>query len=1167
MKKTKISAVIAIYNVEEYIVEALDSLLEQEVETIELEVIVVDDGSTDNTPNILKEYQKKHSNIKVIDVDRVGLGKARNVGIEASTGEYLIFMDGDDIIYPNAYYALLESALKNNADIVVGNVSRFDSTRKFFLSGLHKKIFSDDLEGTHILKNKQLLYDTTAWNKLFNASFFKDNQLKFLEGMLYEDIPCIMKAHLLSKNTNIILDYVYRWRLRDSANNRSITQNRHDPQNLLDRVKSVDCFTQVVDELNITTKEILEEKEFKELTVDYKLYFDSLEEADDNYLELFSNLLTKYVSNMKTDVFNTRIPTELKIMYQLIMDKKYDEFLLFKTNILDFRKQQTVIKENKVYKDISNTNLNEIFLDPVIDMSSDILPVTKTKKVKWANKVLTVEGISYLRYLNTDQNTSIQAYLVNRSETKSVNLPTETIKDKSITQMYGGGDKDHLIKRHVNYDYAHFKTQVDGNKEDVLELLKEDCFIKLIIKNLGYEMETYVSNPSKGAVSRPCDYMFEDRGFRVLYNKQWRLEIINAPKLVNQLKPSIVGTELVLTGKIVGEFSDAYFKNSTNNLKIWNHTFNLLEDNQFELRFNLERMLECDFNSDFYFYLVKDRKQTIVWLEDDFLSTYDVWHDHEIRFTKTYHRWLKINLTEHIRPKLVDFKLNQINSEAYDLLFTIRQQIKSNELIMNSFIQGTRDSDGKQVTLSPKKVIVEGKVCISDYQISLSKEQLYLFGNSNWSFVQSSETSQGIYSNEILLDMENLKAIFTIDKNIFNIFSTRDGVVKLNTTLEKSYFEKGPRRMKMLKDYVYPLMRLLPQKKKYVMFESYWGKSFSCNPKAIYEEIQKEHPELTCIWGFNNPYTEISGEGIKVKRNSWQYYYYLARSTYFFNNANWQNDYVKRSKSKEIQTLHGTFLKTMGLDVKNEVDTVEKLEGFKLRHSRWDYLVSPSKFMTDISKRVFEFKGEMLEYGFPRNDLLVNVSNEENTIIDLKEKLGIPKDKKIILYAPTFRNTRGFNLELDLKQMKAQLSDEYVLLVRLHYFVSKKLDLEGVSDFAINVCDYPDAQDLLLITDILISDYSSIMFDYANLNKPIILFTYDLEYYRDILRGMYTDLEEDAPGKLCRTSEEVIQSIENISSYEKDYEPKLSAFRDKFNEFETGKASKKIVEKLFGKNK
>lgn len=1165
LNKIRISAVIAIYNVEEYIVEALDSLLEQEVENIDLEVIVVDDGSTDETPNILNDYQTQYNNIKVINVNRVGLGKARNVGIEASTGEYLIFMDGDDIIYPNAYYAMLESALKNDADIVVGNVSRFDSTRKFFLSGLHKKIFSDDLEGTHILKNKQLIYDTTAWNKLFKASFFKENNLQFLEGMLYEDIPCIMKAHLLSNKTNIILDYVYRWRLRDSATNRSITQNRHDTQNLLDRVKSVDCFTEVVNELEINNKEFLEEKEFKELTVDYKLYFDMLEEVDIDYFNLFADLLKKYIDNMKTDVFNNRIPTELRIMYQLVMDKEYEKFIYFKSNIGEFRQIKTLQEGKNVYKDLSSTSLSHIFKNPKININSDIVPVTKTKRVRWANGILNIEGFLYLRYLASDEKVKMNAYLVNRNESKQIELPIEVIKDKSVTQLYGGGKNEHLIKRHVNYDYSYYKTLVDTNKSEIYDLLKEDCFVKLQIVNIGYEVETYVMNPNKGAVSRPADYLYKDRGYRVLYNKQWRLEIIQSPITVTSLVPKIRDNQLVLSGIKVGDFSDAYFKYSTNNLKIKTHSINYFDDNKFEMVFNLDKMLEAEYGSDFYLYLVKDNEKMIVWLDPDFISTYDVWKNKEVRFTKTYHKWLKINLNEHVRPKLTQFELNTLTEGKNQMSLTTQQIISNEESVKDIYIEGTRNNDGKKVKILPDLINtlehkIEGK-----YSVLLDETSLYLFGNSNWLFKQVCETDFGSYSNDLLIDMDPINCHFKVDKNKFRLYSDRDGLIKLNTTLEKTYFEKGPRRTKLLKDYVYPLMRLLPQKKKYVMFESYWGKSFSCNPKAIYEEIQREYPELECIWSFNNPYTEVTGNAIKVKRNSWQYYYYLARSTYFFNNANWQNNYVKRKNSVEVQTLHGTFLKTMGLDVTNEVDTQEKLDNFRLRHGRWDYLVSPSKFMSDISKRVFEFKGEMLEYGFPRNDILVNASKENETIRELKKKLNIPEDKKVLLYAPTFRNTSGFKLELDLEKMKENLSDDYVLLVRLHYFVSKNLDLDGVSDFVINVCDYPDVQELLLLTDVLISDYSSIMFDYANLNKPIVLFTYDLEYYRDILRGMYTDLEKEAPGKLCRTSEEVIESLKNLDSYEKEYANQLALFRNKFNEYETGYAAKSIVKKIFGK--
>ena len=145
--------------------------------------------------------------------------------------------------------------------------------------------------------------------------------------------------------------------------------------------------------------------------------------------------------------------------------------------------------------------------------------------------------------------------------------------------------------------------------------------------------------------------------------------------------------------------------------------------------------------------------------------------------------------------------------------------------------------------------------------------------------------------------------------------------------------------------------------------------------------------------------------------------------------------------------------------------------------------------------------------------------DREEIAADIKRKLNIPEGKKIILYAPTWRDDeyygRGeykFSLKLNLGLLKKELGDDHIVLLRTHYFIADHLDTTGVEDFAINVSKYDDITELYLISDILITDYSSVFFDYANLRRPILFYTYDLDKYRDMLRGFYLDIEKDVPG-------------------------------------------------------
>ncbi|MGX7025111.1 bifunctional glycosyltransferase/CDP-glycerol:glycerophosphate glycerophosphotransferase [Vagococcus hydrophili] len=1167
MNKVKITSIMPTFNVEKYISDAIESLVEQIDSNIELEVFIVDDGSTDMTKSIIKDYQEKYPFIILIEESNIGPGEARNIAMKKATGDYITFIDGDDIIYPKSYEKLLNSARINDADIVVGNVSRFDSTRKFFLSGLHKKIFSDEKVGTHILEYPNLLFDTTSWNKLFKTSFLHQNKITFPEGILYEDIPFNMEAHLKSSNTNIINDYVYRWQLRNDGD-KSITQSRHNEKNMLDRITAMAMFNDIIKEMAVDNKEFIEKKELKELEIDLKLFLDQLSETDESYFDLFSKSVTNYIENMKTDVFQERLATINKIKYRLVMENRKEDLVLFSTHSKEFWQLKNILVDGRLVKKIDNS-IFETFLDSsYFDMTSDVSPVTKIKKVSWEENILEIDGVAFLKYLDTNSSVKYKAYLNSDKGSKKVSLPVELYKDQSNTQIYGGGKQENLVKRTYDYDYSGYKIKMDLSNIEIQELLKYECSVSLSIENGDFTQELFIGQPAKGYGTRPKDIKINNVVYRILYNKQWQLKI-NATPVGGVINNVILEKDQV---KLLGCFVDERI----NIIRLTNYHLNHYiekevvvnpQDKSFELCFDISDMEKISSRENFYPQFFENDNEFKVEVSEDFKTEFHKYGNKEICSNKTRNNFLQIYILDEITAKLIEINGHQDGNKVFNLTFDIIQDLDdlNVEELSKFSLQGVRNKDGLVFNVNPVKIDITEEVAKLSYQIKVSENDLHMFGNSSWKFSQVIKTNDGVTKRVVVMKYLGQKIRWSILKNNFIIEKNVRHEIQLMSSLEKEYFDKGPRRKKMLKDKIYPFFMKLPQKKKMIMFEAYWGRSYSCNPKAMYEYVDQNYPGYTCVWSLNNPYEEVKGNAIKVKKNSWRYYYYLARSKYFINNVNWPNEYIKRDTSVEIQTLHGTFLKTMGLDVEDEVKTKEQLEGFRKRHGRWDYLVSPSSFMTKTARRVFEFNKEMLEFGFPRNDLLVNAEEHQDISIKLKEKLNIPADKKVILYAPTYRNKSGFNFELDIKEMREKLSDDYVLLVRLHYFVAKSLDLDEVEDFVVNVCNYPDVQELLLITDVLITDYSSIMFDYANLNRPMLFFTYDLEYYRDVLRGMYLDFEEEAPGKLCKKTEELIESLEDLENYQKEYSLKLNEFRSRYNEFEKGEASKQAFEKIFRK--
>ena len=366
----------------------------------------------------------------------------------------------------------------------------------------------------------------------------------------------------------------------------------------------------------------------------------------------------------------------------------------------------------------------------------------------------------------------------------------------------------------------------------------------------------------------------------------------------------------------------------------------------------------------------------------------------------------------------------------------------------------------------------------------------------------------------------------------------------------------------------------IPVKNNVIMFESSNGRNYTGNPRYIYEEMVRQglDNEYNCVWSLTDTNIPIPGNCTKIKRPGMKFLFYSLRSKFWIFDSRHQYYLKKNKNTRYIQTWHGTPLKKLALDMdkvnSSETTDIEDYKAkFKKNSSLWDYLISQNSYSSKIFKRAFAFDGEMLEIGYPRNDILIN-ENNETKINEIKERLNIDKDKKIILYAPTWRDNEfhkkgiyKFATEMDFNAMQNALSDEYVLIVKFHYLVKDEINWDEYRDFIIECNEMWDIQELYLISDILITDYSSVMFDYALLNRPILFFTYDLDFYKDNLRDFYFDINT-VPGPLIETTEDLVDFIKNNSKedYFEKYGTKYQAFKETYNEFDKGSSCQSVIE-------
>ena len=368
---------------------------------------------------------------------------------------------------------------------------------------------------------------------------------------------------------------------------------------------------------------------------------------------------------------------------------------------------------------------------------------------------------------------------------------------------------------------------------------------------------------------------------------------------------------------------------------------------------------------------------------------------------------------------------------------------------------------------------------------------------------------------------------------------------------------------------------------KMVIFEVFGGRKYWDSPKAIYEFMIKsdDFKDYTFIWAFKDTtkyeFLKNNKNTILVKSGSMSYYKYFAKSKYWIVNYR-ISDVLKKKKSQiYVQCWHGTPLKKLGCDIKvdgNILNTVKEIhKNYKNDSKRYDYMLSPSKFCTDAFASAFDIKDKsiIIESGYPRNDAIIN--HKKSDIASIKRKLNIPPNVKVILYAPTFRDNEHdskvgytYRPNIDFDALKKEFDGEYIILYRAHYLVANAFDFDKYKGFVYDVCEYDDINVLYIISDLLITDYSSVFFDYSILKRPIIFYMYDLDLYKNKLRDFYLDLSE-LPGNIVKTDKELIQEIKKEKNFK--YDERYKHFNEKFTYLEDGKTTQRVVSNIFGRKK
>lgn len=1115
----KVACVVPVYNVDEFLPACLDSLVNQTLGESDLQVIIVDDGSTDDSPGIADAYVAEHPNFQVHHIENGGLGHARNYGVRYADAEYVCFADSDDIIVEDAYEKMYELGKRTDSDIILGDVVRFNS-KKTWASALHRRAFTDAVEIMHITTHPQLINDTTSWNKLFKKSFYDEKKLFWPEGIIYEDIPVTIPAHYMADHVAYLDQVVYKWRVRDSVSGGdSLTQQRTALQNIIDRLRVMKMVDDFFDENGLDEQQHLV-KDTKWLSVDLMLFVDKYDVGDDEYKQLMMQLVGDRLKTIDKRAFDGIYALD-RIKYQCVIDGDGEHL----SEVRRFQKRG--VKSMPVYRS-GDRWYGKFPFDwcdkSLMDMTYDLKSARKLKQqirhVVFNEDGLVIRGSAYNNYLNvmTKSDVSFKLSLVDDQIAPVVDFETALVK------------ANHGLRVDLSRDYKRITPRINRYKsyrsnitDDVLFSLPNGKYrVRLSYSADGVECEPcFVKSPVKGANPRPCTIEHDGRRYSVSYGTGYEL-VLEITDVINEATDVICENGSVIV-KHDG-IDEALPLDVDDNGEIITGRWQSTEFDYFD---TIPRFIEFDDERILMFHATRSGKLAVQLLVKGGIATsYEFVNDSVVTVSIDGRYIDNLDVAD---GKVVGF------SYGVEIPVSVRKSDNQNYIV-------TLDLHNDAVNM-----------------MRADTYRIVLHGTDSDGMAHDIDVYGGVTKEK-----PRTKSVLV---NGYRYgFDSKYARLMLHVWYQKPWIDRTKRRRRIAQIFVYPIARKLPIKSKMLMLESKWGKSIDCNPYGFYEWMQENHPEYECVWSVNDLRMPLDGNGRKVVRGSLDYFLAIARAKFLVNNVNFLDAYRKRPEQIEIQTMHGTPLKTLGLDVPGEMDTPEKVEKFLARCDRWDYLVVQGKRCEEITKSCYRYRKAYLETGYPRNDRLFR-DNTPEKIAELKSKYGLDVNKKLVTYAPTWRVKNHFDLELDMANMCDVLGDEYQFGLRLHYFSTPGFDSTTLDNRIVDLSYVPDMSDVFLMSDIIITDYSSLMFDYAVLpeRRPMLFYPYDLEDYRDNLRGFNIDLETEAPGPLLFTTDEVIDAIKNIDQVRIDNKERYDRFVSNFVEFEHGTASEQIYHQVFEK--
>lgn len=1176
LKGPLVSVIVPIYNVENYLDECLQSISNQNYANVE--ILAINDGSTDKSLEVAQEYAKRDDRVRVFDKENEGLGATRNFGIRHAKGKYLTFVDSDDAVTARGISLMVESLENSKSFFAIGSLERFNSKETWipqWVSQVH------ETDRTEIIASDFLpvIFDVYACNKLFRKDSWEETVGYFPEGILYEDQKLMTSLFINDVPFNILSDVVYRYRSRDDQS--AITQNKTDINDLRERVNVAKSVEAVITD---RARSSLYNKWYaKLLSDDLYWYYREVPRATAQFAEELQTAV-KYFSGNVTPEILALMPFDRRLMYLALANGTLEDF----HHVLMFFQQYGSYYQMTRTQDgnfVASSNVERELSFTISDEAKMICNDNIQHNLTALNQINNADGSVDIEYLGFIENSDLRptelftAQLIDQN-TKMPIHELEIISSKNpeangLTKNSFIDYTDSVFRIHLSAELLSFCEQKSTSSTN---------------DNFALQIKSKISNEVLPTAN--TSVYFDFHGFMpgTISNDGLRFEFKESKKhlLVSIVRPAIVLDSVAYEDRnlvfsmSINDDADKYWREA-----ISRNELRLVAKNSKEKLFDVA-VTETDGCATAVATLPLPRNNATQNLEaydlvlqsGRMLETLlisraaknEYYPPHfALVFASDGHatieKFVQFGIVTEFHTNEDPFEFVVSGQVFFDMAY-VRQSVPSFALV------------GKEGNIYPSSVSYDAADCTFVAKFPLTTCNAY---------GQTTTWKSGSYILQALQPANSkLPASIWLRSEVGNsgrirsttytdyariVVTTSPGAKALNIRLLPPLKSSDVGKYAQHNHFVTYMQdredgNTLEQA---VFFESFNGNTISDTPKAISRELLKQRPDLVQYWSVKDRSIAVPEGTIPLVRSTKEWWEKLSTSKYLVSNNNFPSQFRKHPEQIYVETWHGTPLKKIGNDVPSGNLSLLYRDLMKREGEQyWNYFLAQSKWAGDVMEKAFDHKAERIDLGYPRNcDLFGQAAL--NSRANTRKYYGISDNTRVVLYAPTWRdNIKAANKHydkvtyLDFKMLEKEFGTNTIILVRGHMnTIDSGRLITGRN--VIDVTDYPDINDLINASDLLITDYSSVMFDYINTFKPIIYLAPDFTLYRDVTRGFYFDFADAAPGPIVKSTKEVITWLKDIDKLHRIYSWKYRSFRKRFAPNDGPDVTTEVVNRIFAK--